>query len=60
MARKLFPLGIIFASVVFATLTVGCGIGPGETGSFDKSFSVTGPVQLERSEEHTSELQSLV
>jgi DUF4097 and DUF4098 domain-containing protein YvlB len=47
MKRKLLPLGLIFASVVFAALTIGCGIGPGETGSFDKSFTVNGPVQLE-------------
>jgi hypothetical protein len=47
MARKLFPLGLIFASIVFAMLTAGCSIGPGETGSFDKTFTVTGPVQLE-------------
>jgi len=47
MARKLFPLGLISASVGFATLAAGCSIGPGETGSFDKTFTVTGPVQLE-------------
>lgn len=47
MARKRIPLGLIFASIVLATLTTGCSIGPGETGSFDKTFTVTGPVQLE-------------
>jgi Putative adhesin len=47
MTRKLIPLGLSFASFVFATLTAGCSIGPGETGGFDKSFTVTGPVQLE-------------
>jgi len=47
MPRKLIPLGSIFAVTVLALLSVGCGIGPGETGSFDKTFTVGGPVQLE-------------
>jgi DUF4097 and DUF4098 domain-containing protein YvlB len=47
MARKLIQLCLVSTSIVFATLTSGCSIGPGETGSFDKTFTVTGPVQLE-------------
>jgi lia operon protein LiaG len=47
MARKLLPLSSIFAAIMLAVLSMGCGIGPGETGTFDKTFSVTGPVQLE-------------
>jgi DUF4097 and DUF4098 domain-containing protein YvlB len=47
MARKLISRGSILAAILFVMLCAGCGIGPGETGSFDKSFTVTGPVQLE-------------
>jgi DUF4097 and DUF4098 domain-containing protein YvlB len=47
MPRKLFPLASIFATILLAIFSVGCGIGPGESGTFDKTFPVTGPVQLE-------------
>jgi DUF4097 and DUF4098 domain-containing protein YvlB len=47
MARKLIPLGSILASIFMAAFSVGCGIGPGESGTFDKTMTVTGPVQLE-------------
>ncbi len=47
MARKLIPLGSILALIVIAAFSAGCGIGPGENGSFDKTMTVTGPVQLE-------------
>lgn len=47
MVRKLIPLGSIFVAIAFALFSAGCGIGPGETGTFDKTFTVGGPVQLE-------------
>lgn len=47
MARKLISQGPIFAVILLAALGAGCSIGPGETGSFDKSFTVNGSVQLE-------------
>jgi len=47
MPRKLLPLSSVLVPILFALLSVGCGVGPGETGSFDKTFTVGGPVQLE-------------
>jgi len=47
MPHKLIPLGSIFASLVLAAFSAGCGIGPGESGTFDKTMTVTGAVQLE-------------
>jgi len=47
MARKLIPLGSILALIFVAAFSGGCGIGPGESGTFDKTMTVTGPVQLE-------------
>jgi hypothetical protein len=47
MARKLIPLGSILIVVLIAAFATGCGIGPGESGTFDKTLTVTGPVQLE-------------
>jgi DUF4097 and DUF4098 domain-containing protein YvlB len=47
MTRKLIPLSCLLVAILFASLLSGCGIGPGETGSFDKTFQVSGPVQLE-------------
>jgi hypothetical protein len=47
MARKLIPLGSILALIFAAAFSAGCGIGPGESGTFDKTMTVTGPVQLE-------------
>jgi DUF4097 and DUF4098 domain-containing protein YvlB len=47
IARKLISQGSILAAILLAALACGCSIGPGETGSFDKSFTVSGPVQLE-------------
>jgi DUF4097 and DUF4098 domain-containing protein YvlB len=46
-SRKLVSLSSVIVVVLFAALSAGCGIGPGETGSFDKTFQVSGPVQLE-------------
>lgn len=47
MACKLVPLGSIFASITLAALSAGCGIGPGESGTFEKTMTVSGPVQVE-------------
>ena len=47
MARKLIPLGSILALILMIAFSAGCGIGPGESGTFDKTMTVTGPVQLE-------------
>ena len=47
MARRIISLGPIFAVVILAALSTGCGIGPGESSTFDKTFAVTGPVQVE-------------
>jgi hypothetical protein len=47
--RRIASLTSIFTLIFLATLTTSCGLGPGETGSFDKTMTVTGPVQLELS-----------
>lgn len=47
MLRKLRPTGSFFVAILFGLLSSGCGIGPGETGAFDKTFTVAGPVELE-------------
>lgn len=47
IARRCVSLTPLFAVIAVAALSVGCSIGPGESGSFDKTMTVTGPVQLE-------------
>jgi hypothetical protein len=47
MARKTLSIASILTTVFLAAMSAGCGLGPGETGSFDKTMTVTGPVQLE-------------
>jgi hypothetical protein len=47
MARRRIPLCSLFMVILLTALSAGCGIGPGESGSFDKTMTVTAPVQLE-------------
>jgi len=47
MPRKIASLASMFSIALLSILLAGCGFGPGETGSFEKTMTVTGPVQLE-------------
>ncbi len=49
MQPRISSIASILTAVFLAVLSAGCGFGPGETGSFDKTMTVTGPVQLELS-----------
>ncbi len=45
--RKIVPCSLLFLALAIALVVSGCMFGPAESGSFDRTISVSGPIQLD-------------